>query len=105
MRRYARGVKQDLGGHADRYEATNRDEHAKLRAKLAKWGPALESLRGEVGKPNELRGREVLDGLQERWFPEADQPPEEIRCAASPQAADAGSGAARDAGLGKAVVG
>ena len=105
MRRYARGVKQNLGGHADRYEATNRDEHVKLRAKLAKWGPAFESLRGEVGKLNALRGREVLDGLHERWLPEADQPPGESRCAVSPQAADAGSGAAKGAGLGKAVAG
>lgn len=105
LHRYARGVKQDLGGHAGRYEAANRDEHANLGAKLAKRGPGVASLRGEVGKLNALRGCEVLDGLHERWLPEADQPPGESRCAASPQAADAGSGAAKGAGLGKTVAG
>ena len=68
LRRYARGVKQDLGGHADRYEATNRDEHANLRAKLAKRGTALESLRGEVGKLNELRGARCWMGSKSGRF-------------------------------------
>ena len=105
LRRYARGVKQDLGGHADRYEAANRDEHANLGAKRAKRGPAVASLRGEVGKLNALRGREVLDGLHERWFPEADQPPDESRRTVSSQSADAGSGATKGTGLRKTVEG
>ena len=105
MRRYARGVEQDPGGRVDRCEAANREDYTKLEAKLDKQSTALESLRGEVGQRDALRGREVLDGLQERRFPEADQPPDESRRAVSSQVANAGSGAAKDAGLGKTVAG
>ena len=71
------GTKQDLGGRMDRYEAANRDEHAKLGAKLDKQGHALESLKIEVAKLNALRERDVLDALKERLFPEADKPPDD----------------------------
>lgn len=71
------GTKQDLGGRMDRYEAANRDEHARLGAKLDKQGNALESLKIEVAKVNALRGRDVLDALKERLFPEADKPPDD----------------------------
>ena len=71
------GTKQDLGGRMDRYEAANRDEHARLGAKLDKQGNALESLKVEVGKLTALRGRDVLDALKERWFPEPDKPPDD----------------------------
>lgn len=73
--------------------------------KLDKRGTALESLQGEVGKLNALRGREVLYRLQERWSSKADKPPDESLRSASPQAADGGSGAAKGTGLGKTVVG
>ena len=70
-------LKDDLGGRMDRYEAANRDEHARLGAKLDKQGNALESLKVEVGKLTALRGRDVLDALKERWFPEPDKPPDD----------------------------
>lgn len=70
-------LKDNLRGRMDRYEAANRDEHARLGAKLDKQGHALESLKIEVAKVNALRGRDVLDALKERLFPEADKPPED----------------------------